>query len=172
MSHEPGVTPVDSALGPYDLPAGMRGTPGPLLSLVKDQRIAFVIVGGANTVIGFAFYWLYLRVGIGYIGALILAHICAVIWAFLLYRNLVFRVRGHLFLDLWRFEVVNLSALGINLALLPVAVEVIHLRPLLAQLAVASITMFVSFFGHRDFSFRRRRAKKAGAEANQPAELA
>lgn len=142
-------------------PAGMIGTPGPLLRVVRDQRLAFLIVGGVNTALGTGFFVMWqLLVGarIGYLGSLGLAHVSAVLCAFALYRRLVFRVRGHLLRDLGRFELVNLTSLAVNAALLPVAVEVVGLPPIVGQLAVTAVTTVVSFFGHRDFSFRRKRA--------------
>lgn len=137
-------------------PAGMIGTPGPLLSIVRDRRLAFAMVGGANTVIGYAFYSALIWLGLHYVAALIVAYAAATLVAFGLHRNLVFRVRGHLFRDLWRFSLVNISALLINLALLPIAVSVIGLNPYIGQIAVALITMVISYVGHRDFSFHRK----------------
>ena len=139
-------------------PAGMQGSLGPLFRIIKDQRIAFLMVGAANTVIGTGWFIAFetlLGDRFGYITSLLLAHVAAVLCAFVLYRKLVFRVKGHVWLDLARFEVVNLTSLGINLIALPFVVEVIGLEPIPAQLLVTLVTMFVSFFGHKGFSFRR-----------------
>jgi putative flippase GtrA len=141
------------------LPIGMRGPDGPLLRIVKDRRVAFVIVGGVNTVVGLAWFALFdVTIGrhAGYMYTLGAAHVASVLCAFVLYRRFVFRVRGHMWLDLGRFEVVNLTSLGINAVLLPILVEVFHLAPLVAQVLITFVTMVVSYIGHRDFSFRRR----------------
>lgn len=88
-------------------PAGMTGEPGPLLRIVHDQRVAFlivggintvVIVGGINTVVGFAWFigfQLLLQDWLGYMVVLLCAHVASVLCAFVLYRRFVFRVRGH-----------------------------------------------------------------------------
>lgn len=140
-------------------PAGMRGLPGPLFLLVRDQRIAFLIVGGVNTAIGTAwfglFLWLWPSGIVGYLGALCCAHILAVLCAFVMYRRFVFRVGGHLWRDLGRFELVNLSTLVYNLAALPLLVEGCGCPPLLSQLIVTGTTVIYSWFAHRGFSFRR-----------------
>ena len=140
-------------------PAGMVGTLGPLFRLIKDQRVAFLIVGGANTVIGLAWFALFdalwSGVTLGYIWALLCAHVASVLCAFVLYRTLVFRVRGHVWLDLARFEVVNLTALGVNLLILPILVSGLGMRPLVGQVLITFVTMLISFFGHKLFSFRR-----------------
>jgi len=146
-------------------PAGMQGEAGLLFRLVRDQRVAFLIVGGMNTVIGMGWFILFDRtIGqhLGYMTALVAAHVASVLCAFVLYRRFVFRVRGHVLRDLWRFEVVNLFALGVNLVSLPFAVEVLGLPPILAQLVVTVATMVISFFGHRGFSFRRPATHPAG----------
>lgn len=140
-------------------PAGMVGAPGLLLRLVRDQRVVFLIVGGVNTVVGMGWFVLFqFLVGqrFGYMWALVLAHVASVLCAFELYRRFVFRVTGHVLLDLGRFEIVNLTNLGINAVALPFCVEVLRLRPIPAQLLVTVVTMVVSFLAHRGFSFHRR----------------
>jgi len=144
-------------------PAGMSGAPGPLFRLVRDQRVAFLIVGGMNTAIGavwfLLFLWFFPRGPAGYLGALVCAHVAAVLCAFVLYRRLVFRVSGHVFRDLARFELVNLSTLGFNFATLPVLVEVLGWPVLLSQFGIAGVTVIYSWFAHRGFSFRRSAAE-------------
>lgn len=157
--------------GPPQPPAGMQGTPGLMLRVVKDYRVAFLIVGVTNTVVGFAWFALFqATVGAlyGYMVTLICAHIASVLCAFVLYRRFVFRVRGHLFRDLARFESVYLVALGINAVLLPILVEFAHLQPIVAQALIVFVTTLVSFFGHRDFSFRRPKHKPVPTEEPTP----
>lgn len=139
-------------------PAGMAGEPGPLLRLIRDQRVAFLVVGVTNTVVGAGWFVLFQHLverRLGYMAVLLCAHVAAVLCAFVLYRRFVFRVTGHLWRDLARFEVVNLSALGFNVVTLPLLVELGHVPVLLAQLTITGATMLISFFGHRGFSFRR-----------------
>lgn len=131
---------------------------GPLLGLVKNDKIAFVIVGVANTGIGALWFVLFeMTIGraAGYMASLVLAHVAAVLTAFVLSRTLVFPVRGHVLRDLARFWVVYLTGFGINLALLPLAVEVLGLAPIPAQLAIVPITAVVSYVGQKYFAFRR-----------------
>ena len=139
-------------------PAGMEGSPGPLLRLIRDQRIVFLLVGGINTIVGFGWFALFeFTVGVhyGYLVSLACAHAASVLCAFVLYRRFVFRVRGHVLRDLGRFEMVYLVAIGINFLALPLLVEIGHLVPLAAQALIVLVTTMVSYFGHRYFSFRR-----------------
>jgi putative flippase GtrA len=142
---------------------GTAASDGPLLRLVKDRRVAFLIVGVTNTIVGFGWFALFeVAVGqwlgtYGYMVTLLLAHIASVLCAFVLYRKFVFRVTGHVWIDLLRFESVYLVSLGINAALLPLLVEFAHLTPIVAQALIVFVTTLVSYFGHSRFSFRRLR---------------
>lgn len=141
------------------LPGGMSGTPGWLLQVIRDQRVAFLLVGAINTLVGIvAFAGFLVTVGQRwhYLAVLVCAHIVSVLIAFVLYRFVVFRVRGHVLSDLWRFETVYLSALGVNFVLLPVLVEIAHLPVLLAQALVMVVTSVMSWVAHKNYSFRRR----------------
>lgn len=149
-----------------EAPAGMTGPPGPLLRLIRDQRVAFLIVGGINTVVGFGWFVFFeLTVGrllgdFGYLATLACAHVASVLCAFVLYRRFVFRVRGHVLRDLARFEMVYLVSLAINYLALPLLVEFAHLPPIAAQALIVFVTTLVSWFGHRGFSFRRSASEK------------
>ena len=152
-------------------PAKMTGVPGPLFRLIRDQRVAFLIVGGMNTVIGtlwFIFFlWLFPHGATGYLGALACAHIAAVLCAFVLYRRFVFRVTGHVLRDLARFELVNLSTLSFNFIALPVLVEVFGWPVLLSQLIITGATVVYTWFAHRGFSFHRSPAELGVAEQQE-----
>lgn len=134
-----------------------------LLRLLSDQRVRFLGAGAFNTLFAFAVF-AALEAGLGdavnYMIILLLAHVIGVLEAFTIYRLTVFRVKGNLLRDLMRFESVYLLALGINLALLPLLVELGHLPVLLAQGVIVFFTSLVSFLGHKHFSFRRPRATR------------
>lgn len=150
-------------------PAGMEGSPGLMLRLIKDYRVAFLIVGTANTIIGFLWFALFqATIGQvwGYMATLLFAHVASVLCAFVLYRRFVFRVRGHVFRDLARFESVYLVALGVNAVLLPLLVIYAHLIPIVAQALIVFVTTLISFFGHRGFSFRRKPPAAASEHPN------
>lgn len=140
-------------------PAGMNGAPGPLMRIIKNQKIAFLLVGGVNTALGTAWFILWqLLIGeqYGYHAAIVLGYLCNVLCAFAMYRYLVFRVRGHFLRDLLRFFVVNFGAFVANISLMTIAVSVFHFPPIPSQLVVTAVMAVVSFFGYRDFSFRRK----------------
>jgi putative flippase GtrA len=148
----------------FDLPPE-SAPPGPLIRIFHDQRVAFLVVGGINTVVGFAIFVVcsesvgqfvdhrFGRVA-GSLVTLGISHVLGVLFAFVMHRRFVFHVRGHVLRDLARFESVYLTALGINAIALPVLVELgLHRIP--AQAIILASTTLLSYFGHRHFSFRR-----------------
>ncbi|TXG92364.1 GtrA family protein [Rhodococcus rhodnii] len=128
------------------------------MRVVRNQKLAFLLVGGFNTVLG-TLWFIGWQTAIGdhadYRVSIVLGYLCNVACAFAMYRYLVFEVRGNFFTDLWRFVVVNLGAFVTNMILMTIAVSVLGFPPIPAQIAITAITAVASFFGYRDFSFRR-----------------
>ena len=145
-------------MSPGTVPPGdVSAPPGWLLRVVRDQRVAFLAVGATNTLFGYLlFAALLLLLGHRlYLVALVCAYVLSVLIAFVLYRHLVFRVRGHVLADLWRFVTVYLAAFAVNLVVLPLLVELAHLPVLVAQAMIVLITSTMSWLGHKHYSFRR-----------------
>ena len=90
----------------------------------------------------------------GTLVTIVIAHVLSVLFAFVMHRRFVFRMRGHVLRDLMRFWSVYLMGAGINIVALAVLVELGLDRIPAYVIIVASITL-LSYFGHRHFSFRR-----------------
>lgn len=136
---------------------GMRATAARLLAA---QKVRFLIVGGINTVLGYGLFVVFNHVlfgsmRFGYILSLICSYALSIMSAFVLYRRYVFPVTGRVRRDFIAFVGVNMVAVGSNLVLLPALVEVARMTPLVAQGIALVCTTLISFFGHRDVSFRR-----------------
>jgi putative flippase GtrA len=146
-----------------DLPATenvpFSGAPGPLQRLIKDQRILFLLVGGCNTLFSTSLFVVLTIVfgrSVPSAVSLAIAWIVSLLTAFFVYRKLVFRVKGHALRDLARFAGVNLTSLLINAGLLTLLVDVWGLPAIPVQLGVTCIIVVFNYFGHRNYSFRRR----------------
>lgn len=148
----------------FDLPPE-SAPPGPLIRLVRDQRVAFLLVGGINTVVGFVFFvacsqtighFVDRRFGTvaGTLATIGISHVLSVLFAFVMHRRLVFRVRGHVWRDLVRFESVYVTTFAINAVALVGLVE-LGVHRILAQVIVFVPTLLLNYVGHRYFSFRR-----------------
>ncbi|HRW18340.1 MAG TPA: GtrA family protein [Dermatophilaceae bacterium] len=157
--------PVDPLLPGEPGGEAQPGPPGWLLRVIRDRRVAFLVVGVVNTAIGFVAFFGFddlVRAaapqweGVAHNTVVLgLAHVVTVICAFVLYRTLVFRVRGHVWRDLARFESVYLVSIGVNWVLLNLLVEWAHLVPKLAQTLIVVLQAVWSWFAHKHWSFRR-----------------
>jgi putative flippase GtrA len=142
--------------------------------LINDQRVQFLAVGGFNTALGYVLFVLFDRfvfagIAFGYLLSLGASYALAICVAFVLYRRLVYRVTGHVIRDFARFVSVYLVAIAINALALPLLVEVVGLPAFVAQAIILIATTMLSFFGHKNFSFRRAPAG-ASVETDDPAE--
>jgi putative flippase GtrA len=129
-----------------------------MLRPLSDQRVRFLIAGGFNTAFGYGlFVALHFTVehAVGYLVILTMSWVVGVLEAFIAYRYFVFRVRGSFLLDLGRFSLVYIVFFLINLAVLPLLVEVAAMPVLLAQAAALAVTAVASYVAHHRFSFRR-----------------
>ena len=129
-------------------------------ALLAREEIRFLIVGGINTVVGYAlFALLQITIGdvIGYLGSLYLSYALSVTLAFVLHRRFTFRVNGtgNVLLDFLRFASVYVVSLAINTVALPILIELAGMNSLAAQAIIVVVTTLVSYFGHKLFSFRR-----------------
>jgi len=123
------------------------------------ESLRFLVVGGFNTLLGFgAFALIQLLVGkwIGEVLVLLLAHLSASSIAFVTHRRITFRVDGNLLIDFVRFQSVYIVPIGVNLVVLPLLVRVVGMNVYLAQGLITIVTVVVSYFGHKYFSFRRK----------------
>jgi putative flippase GtrA len=134
--------------------------------LLADERVRFVLVGGVNTVLGYALFALFdqnhpevLRSLLSLYGS----YLISIVVAFILHRRFTFRVAGtgRLWVDLARFASVYAVSLAVNTVVLPVLIKWGGLAPLLAQALIVVVTTLISYFGHKYFSFRR--TKRAAA---------
>lgn len=134
------------------------GESGPLLRLVRDTRVLFLLVGGANTVFSTLLYaGLVLLLGsqVPATVSLCIAWLVSVVLVFFVYRRLVFRVSGNGWRDFIRFCSVNLASLGINAGLLMLLADIMRLPPIPTQVGITLLVVVFNFFGHKYFSFRR-----------------
>lgn len=143
------------------------GPPGPLMKIVKDQRVAFLLVGGANTAFSTG---LFIVLALAFERApsfilLSVSWLVSLVAVFFAYRRLVFRVSGHFWLDLGRFALVNLASLLVNVVLLSFFADFLSFPRIPTQLAITALSVIISYFGHRYFSFRRK------APVGSPSEL-
>lgn len=129
-----------------------------LHTLLRDERVRFVLVGGFNTVFAFALFVVFELIWPGlYLLSLFLSYAIAVLVAFGLHRRVTFRVEGRerVLLDFARFVSVYVVMFAVNAALLPLFIEVLGWNTIVAQGVATVVTTVLSYTGHKLFSFRR-----------------
>lgn len=129
-------------------------------TLFADQRFRYLLIGAWNTVSSFVlFVALQLVLGdqVHYLVLLVATMAVSVLMAFALHRRFVFEgaMEGHWPGQLLRFSQVYAGAFLVNLAMLPLLVEVFGLPVLVAQAILFVTTVTASFVGHRRWSFGR-----------------
>lgn len=129
------------------------------IALVKKhkEKIMFLIAGAWNTIFGyfiFALLFYLLSAKVHYMILLAVSYIFSITNAYLSYKYFVFKTKGNVVTEYFRFYVIYGIAFLANLALLPVFVELLHVHPLMSQALIIVLTMIISYFGHKNFSFR------------------
>ncbi len=144
-------------------PAGPVGLVRRLLAV---EIVRFGLVGIVNTAFGYGLFIL-LELTLGrithYLVVLVVSNVISIVQAYVLQRWLVFRYRGSWWAGLMRFGTVYLVALGVNLALLPLLVEVAGIMVIPAQGIAILIQAFGTYVAHRRFTFRRPSPTAASA---------
>jgi len=133
---------------------------GPIVRLYfrRREQILYLAVGGWNTVFGYG-VWAVMQYLLGghlhYLVVVVLSWPLAVLNAYLGYRIVVFDSRKPMLTELPRFSLVYLATLLANLALLPLALNVLPLNIYVIQAIFTAAVVVASYLGHKYFSFRR-----------------
>lgn len=126
------------------------------------QAARYLIVGGWNTVFGVSVYtllyeWLYHSVN--YLVLLVPANILAITNAFICYKLFVFKTRGSLLREYFRFYVVYGGAALLGFVLMYILVDGLGFNPVAAQFLCVPISIVLSYVSHRNYSFRKPKDK-------------
>ena len=121
------------------------------------QKLRFLVAGGYNTVFGYLLFgamFLWLGRWVHYLVIAVIAHLIAVINAFIVQRFLVFRATDRWQSSFIRFNLSQVMVLLFGMSALYGLVEYGGFSPLLAQAFVTVFSVSLSYFLHRHFSFR------------------
>ncbi len=122
-------------------------------ALLLGSGVRYALVGVLNTAVGYAVFYLCLRLGMGHLVSLALSYAVGVVHSFLWNRLWTFKAQGAVARQVPRFVVVTGLTFALNAAMLQGLVHV-GMRPDLGQLMCLVVTTVVGYFGHRLWSFR------------------
>ena len=132
------------------------------LYIRRREQLLYLVVGGWNTLFGYA-VWALMQYLLGdylpYLVVIVLSWPIAVLNAYICYRYIVFRSRGPVLKELPRFSLVYLVTLVVNLALLPVALRVLPFNIYVIQALFTAVVVVCSYLGHKYYSFRGGRLR-------------
>ena len=118
------------------------------------QFLKFVIVGIINTVIFYSIYYIMLQQGVSYVVALTVGTLVGIINSYILNKFFTFKSRKASASETVKFFVISCVQYLLNLLIIHVCVNFMGISPELAGLIAISISVFVSYFGHKFWSFR------------------
>lgn len=125
--------------------------------LLARQEIRYLLAGGWNTAFGLLLWYLLLWLfypAVHYTVIQVVYTVLAVTMAFAAYKWFVFRTRGNLLREYVKVWGVYGVASLLGLAAFPVCVEVLKIPVFAVPVLITAVTVLVSFFGHKHFSFK------------------
>ncbi len=130
------------------------------------QFLRYLVIGVWNTAFGYATFALFTHllenvVPQSYMAASVLSSLINITVSFLGYKWFVFKTKGNYLREWARCVAVYGSNILFGLAILPLLVYGIrhtthwqHQAPYVAGALLTAVTVLVSFFGHKHFSFK------------------
>jgi putative flippase GtrA len=123
-----------------------------------ERSARFVVVGGVNTLVGLGVYplllWALRPAGVGYMGVLPISQAVCLVFAYATQKLFVFGTRGNIAREFVRFASYYLGIYALNWAALPFLVEIVGIRPIVAQLGFTILTVIGSYIFHSRLTFR------------------
>ena len=119
-----------------------------------QQEIRFVFVGVINTIVGYGSYALFVYLGVYYLLANVLSYIVGTTNSYLWNKFFTFKSKKKSMTEVLRFVLVYVVSLLVNMELLRILVDSLHINKIIAGLPTLFVTTLISYFGHKFFSFR------------------
>ncbi|MDR2591027.1 MAG: GtrA family protein [Oscillospiraceae bacterium] len=120
------------------------------------QVIKFCIVGVLNTVVFYAVYYLLLQLGFNYIVSATVGTIAGIVNSYVFNKFFTFKSKRKSIDEIIKFCIVCAVQFFSNLGVIYVCVNFIGLSEELAGIPPIFTGMFISFLGHKFWSFKKQ----------------
>lgn len=121
---------------------------------VARQFVKYAVVGGSNTAVDFLVYTTIVLLGGWYVAAKVVAAGAGMLNGYVHNRRWTFRAGAFRLRTLLRYAFVAVAGLALNLGLLVLLVEALHVHKILAQALVLPFVACVTFVANRRWTFR------------------
>ena len=125
---------------------------------VHREKLLYLVVGAWNVLVQYlSFSLLYYLLSGEVFSSLILllSYVLASVNGFLGFRYIVFKSRGHPLAEYFRFQLVYLPLLVVNMVVLPVLLAYTPLNAYVVQALFAVFSVVAGYLGNKYFAFRR-----------------
>jgi putative flippase GtrA len=123
-----------------------------------QTKARFLAAGALNTALGLAMFptlmWTLGPRGFHYMVVLVISQVICVTFAYSTQKVLVFRTKGNYISEFGRFILFYVQLYLVNLAVLPFLVEIVHIRPIIAQFCFSVPVIVTSYFWHSRITFK------------------
>lgn len=130
-----------------------------IIKLFKIQQIRFLFVGGLNTFVGYGSYVLLLILGVNYLIATTISTIIGIFHSYLWNKFFTFKSKEKVTKEVSKFITIYLVSYIIGLISIYFLVSVIGINKYIAGLINLVLTTLISWFGHKNFSFKKEGMK-------------
>jgi len=119
------------------------------------QFLKFIFVGVVNTGVFYGIYYGMLQLGFSYVISLTVGNVIAIVNSYLWNKFFTFKSKKRSMDETLKFLIVAILQYFLNLLIVHLCVTFMDISPELAGLFAIGISVFVSYFGHKFWSFRQ-----------------
>ena len=123
------------------------------------QKLRFLMVGGWNTLFSFFLFVLIFAKLQNYKLTLVISHLISVLQSFLTFKIFVFKSKGNFLKEYIKINIVYLIYFIINFILLFVAIQILGIYAVTAQLFITAIMVTLSYLMNKHFTFSNVKRK-------------
>ena len=124
-------------------------------NLLNKQEIRFLFVGGLNTIVGYGIYAILVYFQLNYLLANTISTLLGVAHSYLWNRFFTFKSKEKAGKELIKFISVYLLSYILGSFTLFFFKSILNISPYFAGLINLIFTTLISWFGHKNFSFRK-----------------